>query len=132
MKKLLLVSAVQQPLDDILRKGVTFNGYSQGKPVVLCQTIPFFLGVDTEWLDVWFVKAFNEVFIDVDEDVDFEFPELPSEQYLGKSLHELQVTKVGVYGLFVYNIKPNEILRIDHVKSIDIATERRTIWLATN
>ena len=124
MSRLLLVTAVEDELQYVLKHGVTFNGYSQGEKVVLCSTVPYFLGVGAEWLDVWFVKPLSEVYIDIDDDTDFPIPTLPLDGYLKRSLKELNITEIGTYGLFVRKVNPDEIIRIDKVTE----TQRRVIY----
>jgi len=102
---------------------ITFNGYSQDEKVVLVQTMPFWLGAQ-EWYEVWFVKERSEVFVDIDDGTTFKIPQLPYEEFLRKSIKELNIEpdETG-YGLFVRRVEEDEIIAVHKIVNTEYDVE---------
>jgi len=130
LNKIILYASVKMPLEQAKSgfnncglNGDKHMSMSQDKVVVLCQTSPFFCGCNEQWLEVKFEKAVNEIYVDID-DCDYNFDELDNdEKYLTTPWSQLGIDlndpELGQYGVFVYEVKPDEILQITEVHSDD-------------
>jgi len=106
-------------LEKILSEGIRFTGYSQGVEVVLCSRKPYWLGCEDDgtnyWFDVEFEKDWKEVYIDIDDGTDFYYPyDYDRKYYLEWPCYKFDLAEgdIGSYGLFVYEVKPEEIVKI--------------------
>ena len=127
--------------DDITLKELLANGIKNTEvtqdnvKVVLTQPDEFFYGVATTWFDVMFETTTDKVYLDIDDgfgpDDNMDWDKIENtrdEDFLTKSCKELGF-KVPEYGSFVYEVRPEDIVKVVEITSDeDLECSRTTVY----